>query len=84
MCSVLAIFNSSTMDTSGLPDIYTRSPRAAGPRAEGVYIRQIPSAHGITDICHVTLMLLNSIPQVKDLRPTINIAWVLQGSISKL
>ena len=29
------------MGTSGLPDIYTRSPRATGPRAEGVYIRQI-------------------------------------------
>ena len=28
------------MGTSGLPDIYTRSPRAAGPRAEGVYVRQ--------------------------------------------
>ena len=33
------IFNSYTMGTSGLPDIYTQSPRAAGPRAEGVYIR---------------------------------------------
>ena len=33
------------MGTSGLPDIYTRSPRA-----EGVYIRQIMSAHGITNI----------------------------------
>ena len=40
------------MGTSGLPDIYTpkaRGPaRAAGPRAEGVYIRQTTSAHGIT------------------------------------
>ena len=36
------------MGTSGLPDIYTRSLRAAGPRAEGVYIRQTTSAHGIT------------------------------------
>ena len=32
------------MDTSGLPDMYTRSPRAEGPRAEGV--------HGITDMYH--------------------------------
>ena len=38
------------MGTSGLPDIYTRSPRAAGPRAEGVYIRQTTSAHGITNM----------------------------------
>ena len=30
-------FNSYTMGTSGLPDIYTQSSRAAGPRAEGVY-----------------------------------------------
>ena len=37
------ISNSYTMGTSGLPDMYTRSPRA-----EGVYIRQITSAHGIT------------------------------------
>ena len=42
------IFNSYTMGTSGLPDIYTRSLRATGPRAEGVYIRRTMSAHGIT------------------------------------
>ena len=34
---------SYTMGTNGLPDIYTRSPRA-----EGVYIRGTTSAHGIT------------------------------------
>ena len=28
------------MGTSGLPDICTRSPRATGLRAKGVYIRQ--------------------------------------------
>ena len=37
--SMCTIFNSYTMGMSGLPDIYTLSPRAAGPRAEGVYIR---------------------------------------------
>ena len=37
------IFYSYTMGTSGLPDIYTQSPRA-----EGVYIRRTTSAHGIT------------------------------------
>ena len=31
-----------------LPEIYTQSPRA-----EGVYFRQIPSSHGITDIFHL-------------------------------
>ena len=39
------VCNSYAMGTSGLPDIYTQ-----GPRAEGVYIRQITSAHGITNI----------------------------------
>ena len=43
-----SIFNSYTMGSSGLPDIYTQSPRAAGPRAEGVHIRQTTRAHGIT------------------------------------
>ena len=38
------------MGMSGLPDIYARSPRVAGLRAEGVYIRRTTSAHGITNI----------------------------------
>ena len=42
------VFNSYTMGMSGLPDIYTRSPRAAGPRAEGEYISRTTSTHGIT------------------------------------
>ena len=45
------LHSSYTMGTSGLPDIYTRSLRAAGPRAEGVYIRQTTCAHGITIKC---------------------------------
>ena len=36
------------MCTRGFPDIYTLSPRACGPRASGVYIRQTTRAHGIT------------------------------------
>ena len=36
---------SCNMDTIGLPDIYTLSPRACSPRALGVYIRQITLAH---------------------------------------
>ena len=36
------------MCTRGSPDIYTLSPRACGPRASGVYIRQTTRAHGIT------------------------------------
>ena len=36
------IFSSYTMGTKGLPDIYTQSPRAAGPR---VYISGEPQVH---------------------------------------
>ena len=36
------------MDTSGLPDMYIQSPRAADPRAEGVHIRQTMTGHSIT------------------------------------
>ena len=36
------------MGTRDFPDIYTLSPRACGPRALGVYIRQTTRAHGIT------------------------------------
>ena len=39
------------MCTRGLPDIYTLSPRACGPRASSVYIRQTTRAHGITIKC---------------------------------
>ena len=42
------LHNSYTMCTRGLPDIYTLSPRACGPWASGVYIRQTTRAHGIT------------------------------------
>ena len=40
--------NSYTMCIHGLPDMYTLSPRACGPRALGVHIRQTTHAHGIT------------------------------------
>ena len=40
--------NSYTMFTRGLPDIYTLSPWACGPRASGVHIRQTTRVHGIT------------------------------------
>ena len=49
MCLLASgILNSYTMGTSGLLDIYTRSLKSTGLRAEGVYIRQIMSAYGIT------------------------------------
>ena len=44
-------FNNYAMDTSSLPDAYTRSMRATGQRAEGAYISwQITNAHGITNM----------------------------------
>ena len=57
------------MCTHGLPDIYSRSLRATGPQALGVYIRQTTRAHGITikyciivamaAIYHITVKQLN-------------------------
>ena len=47
------------MDTSVLPDMYTLIPRACGPRASGVHIRQNTHAH-VTTIKCTTLT-----PQIK-------------------
>ena len=33
------------MGSRDLPDMLARSPRTAGPRAEGIHVRQIPPAH---------------------------------------
>ena len=62
-------FSSYTMGTSGLPYIYTRSPRATGPRAEGVYIRWNTSVHGIYNY-YVTLPCTNHAwASTKQLKP---------------
>ena len=44
---------SCNMGMNGLPDIYTESTRAAGLRAEGVYIRQTTRAHVTTVMYHL-------------------------------
>ena len=36
------------MGTRALPDMYALSPRACGPRASGIHIRQSTHAHVIT------------------------------------
>ena len=36
------------MAMGDLPDIYARGPRATGPRAEGIHIRQITNGHVTT------------------------------------
>ena len=46
------ICNSCNMGARDLPDMYTRSPRAAGPRDEGIHIRQITSAHVTSNMYH--------------------------------
>ena len=53
----LPLFNSYTMAARDFADIYTQSPRAAGPRAAGVYVSKIPSSSGISDIYHLGLGL---------------------------
>ena len=45
------ICNSCNMAMRDLPDMYTRSPRAAGPRDEGIHIRQITNGH-VTSIMY--------------------------------
>ena len=52
-------FNSCNMGMSVLPDMYTRSPRAAGPRDEGVHIRQNTSAHVTTIMYHFNCEWVN-------------------------
>ena len=51
---------SCNMGMSGLPDIYTQSTRAAGPKAEGVYIRQTTSAHVTTVLVYRTETHVNT------------------------
>ena len=46
------------MGTCGLSDIYTFSPRACGPRASGVYIRQTTLAH-VTTIQYDTSIFIH-------------------------
>ena len=48
-------------------------PRAAGLRAEGVYISQIASIHGITNMCHLFVhilcgWMLMKLPSIASLR----------------
>ena len=49
-----------------LPDMYAQSPRAAGPRAEGIHIRQIPhgSYNKLTFLNQISRQMLIGIPVV--------------------
>ena len=41
------------MGSRDLPDMYSLSPRACGPQALGIHVRQIPPAHVTTYTCAV-------------------------------
>ena len=43
------------MCSRDLPDMYALSPRACGPQASGIHIRQIPRAH-VTIITYTPVM----------------------------
>ena len=56
------------MRTSGLSDMYTQGLKAAaGPRAEGVHIRQTKSAHDIAVMYIPWPLLLGSTAQARNL-----------------
>ena len=42
------IHNGCNMAIRDLPDMYALIPRACGPRASGIHIRQIPHGHVTT------------------------------------
>ena len=60
---------SCNMGIRDLPDMYALSPRACGPRAPGIYIRQIPRAHVTTYTC-TTLCSMSSHPYYISLQPS--------------
>ena len=45
------IHSTCNMGARDSPDMYALSPRACGPRASGIHIRQIPRAHVTTITC---------------------------------
>ena len=63
-----SICNGCNMAMGDLPDMYARSPRAAGLRADGIHIRQITNGHVTTIMYHfvpiVTTPVVSRIPQV--------------------
>ena len=55
------IHNACNMGARDMPDMYALTPRACGPRASGMHIRQIPRAHGTTITYYISLLLLHFI-----------------------
>ena len=54
---------SCNIGTRDLPDMYALSPRACGPWALGIHIRQITRAYvtTLTYLIHITLLVINSL-----------------------
>ena len=52
------IHSTCNMGARDSPDMYALSPRACGPRASGIHIRQIPRAHVTTITCMVSIMII--------------------------
>ena len=59
------LHGSYTIDTHGLPNIYTFGPRICVPQASGVYIWQTSCAHGIT-IKYILYSQKNSTAEICD------------------
>ena len=55
-----------------LPDMYTRSPRAAGPRDEGIHIRQITNGHVTTIMYHFVSIVTTPVVRI----PQVNVTLV--------
>ena len=76
------------MGTRGLPDIYTLSPRACGPRALGVYIRQTTRAHVTTIYCACTyisafILFVVTVNYIKTIKSLIHSSYAFKADASQ-
>ena len=55
------------MGTRDLPDMYALSPRACGPRALGIHIRQITRAHVTTIKCNLVMCDIDDMNMYHDI-----------------
>ena len=66
------VHNSCNMGTRGLSDIYTLSPRACGPRALDVYIRQTTCAY-VTNIIIIYIYYIK-LKSCLSVRPSVRLS----------
>ena len=71
------------MGTSALSDMYAQSPRAAGPRPEGIRIRQSMSVHVKTNMLHFqhTSNTLKSAQNLMLILPSVYIVFLEQSIV---